>query len=121
MFGYLMGEFDMKAMLNHSPTFVLFIFPCFQIFFLIFLAQTLAALVFRWRYSRRDAEEFSLGGALGVVKKCMALALTTQTQQWKGEDDNTGKIDMSRMEGRKGEGAEDGADEADHEEQQGDA
>lgn len=60
VFFFLTGSFDTADLYGAFPIFFLLVTIFFQISFLLILNLLIAAIIFRWKDSRRDAEDFSV-------------------------------------------------------------
>lgn len=71
LFFFLTGYFDTDDLFAAAPIFFLWITIFFQITFLVILDLFVAAIIYRWKDTRRDAEEFSITGFLSeLVERC---------------------------------------------------
>jgi hypothetical protein len=71
LFLYACGRFDVDGLFQDSPTFFFISFSIFEIFFFLLFTMYLAAIAFRWKDSRRDAQEFSLQSSLGSLMQLL--------------------------------------------------
>lgn len=99
LFLLLVSKFDVNDLIDHSPAFFVLVFPIFQVFFFLLVNMMLASLVFRWRATRRDAQEFSLRSTWYALKESLALPFIPQASQGKEEDTNMEKLDLSFWQG----------------------
>ncbi|CAE7522060.1 pkd2, partial [Symbiodinium sp. CCMP2456] len=60
VFFFLTGSFDTADLYGAFPIFFLLVTILFQISFLLILNLLIAAIIYRWKDSRRDAEDFSV-------------------------------------------------------------
>lgn len=68
IFLFLTGYFDTDDLFHMSPLFFLFVTVIFQITILLILNLFVSAIIYRWKDTRRDAEEFSITGFFSVIK-----------------------------------------------------
>mmetsp|Transcript_159476 Transcript_159476/g.290921 ORF Transcript_159476/g.290921 Transcript_159476/m.290921 type:complete len:1713 (-) Transcript_159476:64-5202(-) len=55
---YMVGQFDTEATMRASPTYFVISFTCVQFVFYFLLSNMfLATLVYKWKYTRKDAQE----------------------------------------------------------------
>jgi cell division protein FtsB len=60
LFLFLVGRFDIADLMHKHPVIFPIVFTVFEILFFLLQNMFLAAIVYRWKDSRRDAQEFSL-------------------------------------------------------------
>eukprot|EP00933_Yihiella_yeosuensis_P008310 TRINITY_DN113696_c0_g1_i1.p1 TRINITY_DN113696_c0_g1~~TRINITY_DN113696_c0_g1_i1.p1 ORF type:complete len:889 (-),score=184.55 TRINITY_DN113696_c0_g1_i1:103-2523(-) len=84
LFLFMNGSFDVEDLYLSFPTFFTIVFLLYEITFFMVLNIFLAATVYRWRDTRRDAEEFSLQSFLHTLKD--ALKLNRLLKHAKGMD-----------------------------------
>ncbi|CAE7255774.1 pkd2 [Symbiodinium natans] len=60
VFFFLIGSFDTADLYTSNPLFFLLVTVFFQVSFLVILNLLIAAIIYRWKDSRRDAEDFSV-------------------------------------------------------------
>merc|ERR1740121_782176 len=91
VFLFLMGCFDIDSLVQKMPAFWLLLFPAFQLGSYLLLNLLLAAVVFSWKDTRRDAQEFSLSSAWHTLRE--SLTWYPQGMESEKEEVNLKKLD----------------------------
>jgi len=89
-FLFVLGRLDIDSLVQKGPTFWLLVFPVFQLFTYMLLNMLLAAVVFSWKSTRRDAQEFSLSSAWYTLRE----SLTWYPQ---GMDNDKEEVNLKKL------------------------
>lgn len=92
LFFFLTGYFDTDDLFAAAPIFFLWITIFFQITFLVILDLFVAAIIYRWKDTRRDAEEFSITGFFSVIKDNLNFLKGSKAGAGSSEDRNVAKL-----------------------------
>mmetsp|Transcript_133030 Transcript_133030/g.331995 ORF Transcript_133030/g.331995 Transcript_133030/m.331995 type:complete len:1777 (-) Transcript_133030:96-5426(-) len=90
-FLFVLGKFQIGELFRQSPVFWVFVLPAFQVSSFLLLNMLLAAIVFSWKDTRRDAQEFSLHSAWHTLRE--SLAWYPQGMKDEKEEVNLKKLD----------------------------
>mmetsp|Transcript_56330 Transcript_56330/g.134438 ORF Transcript_56330/g.134438 Transcript_56330/m.134438 type:complete len:1649 (+) Transcript_56330:89-5035(+) len=93
MFFFLTGYFDTADLYEFSPLFLLMVMVFFQVAFLLILNLFVSAIIFRWKDTRRDAEEFSISGFFRLMKEHLNIFKPNKGGSRAEEDRSLQKLD----------------------------
>jgi len=91
LFVFLVGVFDIEDMQRQSPVFILVIFTTYVILFFLLTNILLAAIVYGWRETRKDATEFSLVSTYNTL----SAAFLPERKARQSTDNNSEKIESA--------------------------
>eukprot|EP00930_Biecheleria_cincta_P032692 TRINITY_DN2266_c0_g2_i1.p1 TRINITY_DN2266_c0_g2~~TRINITY_DN2266_c0_g2_i1.p1 ORF type:complete len:1612 (-),score=266.31 TRINITY_DN2266_c0_g2_i1:35-4837(-) len=78
IFLFLVGTFVTDDLFDIDAAFLTFAFFVFQVVFSLILNVLVAAITYRWRDSRRDAEHFSIASAVHTIKDSVKVIRSTK-------------------------------------------
>jgi hypothetical protein len=81
LFLALVNIFTLQDVYEDHPFFFAFVFILYEMIFLLVLNVFLASIVFRWKDTRRDAEEFSITASLQSILDTFRLEGLLKTQR----------------------------------------
>lgn len=85
LFLFLNGRFDVDDLIEATPQYFALVFTIFQVMFILITNMFLAAIVYRWKDARRDAQEVTILGALQKLKEPFALSVLSFDKSEKTE------------------------------------
>jgi len=91
LFLYLNGRFDVDTMIANNPLDFAGVFIMYQVIFMLILNMFLAAIVYRWKDTRKDAQEVTLAGAWQKLKEPFSFSVLSFD---KGEKQETQLIKL---------------------------
>ncbi|CAE8619193.1 unnamed protein product [Polarella glacialis] len=80
IFLFLVGQFDTDDLYQAYPIYFTVVFILYEAVFFLILSIFLAAIIFRWQDTRRDAEDFSIAGAFRTVRDSVQISKYFQKQ-----------------------------------------
>lgn len=75
LFLFLNGRFQVADLIEVSPIYFAVVFTFFEVMFILIVNMFLAAIVYRWKDTRRDAQEVTLLGAWQKLKEPFSLSV----------------------------------------------
>jgi len=75
LFLYMNGRFDVDDLIDGTPMYFTFVFTIFEVVFIVIFNMFLAIIVFRWKDTRKDAQEVTLWGAVQKLKEPFSLGV----------------------------------------------
>lgn len=95
IFLFLTGYFDTDDLFATSPLFFLFVTVIFQITILLILNLFVSAIIYRWKDTRRDAEEFSIAGFFSIIKDNLNFLKGSKSGAGTQEDRTLRRLDAN--------------------------
>lgn len=93
LFLFLVGSLDTQDLWDIDPSFFFIIFMAYQVAFLLILNIFTAAITFRWKDARRDAEDFTISGAFRTLLDSLKFLRSTKNSAGAGDEKTLHKLD----------------------------